>query len=345
MEQNRQVDAGLSHPVARPTLLAGLILLLTAALVAGRLPPVPQWRLSIWFVVVATAADFALVTARRPGRLSRASLALILGGSLISLLVVLADRDRLVVISFYALSYLTLVGSLLIMRGHPYPGALVAAAMLAGTCYLGVDTGASTTAILGRLAQPLVTVAAFTLVHLIARSIEGGRSRAVAQQLEALAQTDAVRSRNASEHLALSEIPALARPVLERLAAGEPLTPAFRAEIVAADEAVRSHIRRDVPYHAGFLGAIDAARARGVSVQLIGNEDPEPGRMTTNLAEALIRKLGNEDLSAVTIRFLPHSRGGFVTLLLEGSQGAQRFEFEADGSPRRPPDRLSPPAE
>lgn len=335
MEQTARVDAGLSSPLARPTLLLGLTLLLIGALVARRLPPLDQWSFSLWFGAAALTTDFVLVTARRPGPLSRANLAVIVIGSLLVVLLGFGDREELGVIAFYGLGYLTLAGSLLIMRGHPFTGTLVSAVMLVNIYWLGFNAGATVAQQLERLAWPLVTVVAFALIHLMAGSIEGRRSRAVAQQLEALTHADAVRSRSVGEHRALSEIPAMARPVLERIAAGEVLTPAFRAEVLAVNEAVRGHIRRDLPYHAGFLGAIDAARARGVSVQVLGNEDPAPLRMSEDLAAVLVGHLEDDDLAAVTIRFLPRSRGGFMTLLVEGSQGAQRFEFEADGSTRR----------
>ncbi len=74
---------------------------------------------------------------------------------------------------------------------------------------------------------------------------------------------DALRSRSLSQRRALSEIPSLVVPLLQRIAAGETLTAEFHAEVAAADEVVRNYLRGDVPFHSGFLSAVSEARRRG----------------------------------------------------------------------------------
>lgn len=146
------------------------------------------------------------------------------------------------------------------------------------------------------------------------------------------------------EHRALSEIPAMARPVLERITAGEVLTPAFRAEVLAVNEAVRGHIRRDLPYHAGFPGAIDAARARE-SPQALGNEDPAPLRMSEDLASCSSGTWRRRSRSRHD-PFSSSPRGGFMTLLVEGSQArngssSRRMAAPAAGEARWCPRRTT----
>jgi len=336
VEQTR-VDTGLSNPLARPTLLAGWFLVLIGALVGGLLPHVDQWGLSIWVAVAAIAIDFAIVTVRRPGSLTRPLLATVVIVSAIAVVLLLWDHRELDVTAVYALGYLNMGVSLLIMRGHLVVGGISSAVVLGSIVWIGVLTGKGPVEQLERLAQPLVTVAAFSILYAIAYSIEGKRSRTVAQQLHTVIQADAMRTRAVGENRALSEIPALAQPILERIAAGEPLTPEFHREVVAVNEAVRNRIRRDVPHHAGFLDAIDEARGRGMTVRVIGTEDPVSPRMPDALATRLIDLLATEGAVAATVRFLPGSRGGSTTLLLEQPDDARRYEFAADGTPRGEP--------
>lgn len=342
MEATPRIDAGLSNPLARPALLFGLIVLLISAQVGGVMPPVHLWPFPIWFAVCAVAISFSIVTAHRPGPLHRLQVSLVVGVSLAAMLLLLWNDDGRGPISAYSLGYLAMGVALLILRGHPVVGSVAAVMMLAGIVWLGVRTGAGVLEHLERLAQPLAMIGAFWLLFILTRSIEGRRSRAVAQQLRSVVRTDQASNRRANEQRALSEVPGLAGPLLERIAAGESLTDEFHAELLAADDALRNHIRRDLPYHPGFLHAVDQARGRGVVVQMIGTEDPATPCMHDSLAARLIELLSTNPavadsaaagpITAATIRFRSAARGGTTTLLAECAGGARRYEFDAQGN-------------
>lgn len=342
METTPRIDAGLSSPLARPTLLFGLLALLIAAQVGGALLPLHLWPFPIWFAVCAVTIAFSTVTAHRPGPLQRLQLVLVVGVSLAAMLLLLWNEEGRGPISVYALGYLAMGVTLLIPRGHPVTGTVAAVTMLAGIVWLGARAGSGVLEHLERLAQPLAMIEAFWLLFALTRSIDGRRSRAVARQLRSVVRTDRASNRSANERRVLSEVPGLAGPLLERIAAGEALTDEFRAELIAADNALRNHIRRDLPYHPGFLYAVDQARGRGVVVQMIGAEDPATPCMHDSLAARLIDLLSTDPtvadpITAATIRFRSAARGGTTTLLAECAGGARRYEFDAQGNLLREP--------
>lgn len=338
MDSVTRVDSGLSHPLARPTMLFGWLVLLIGALISGALPPIARWDFVSWFVIGAVTATFSVMTASRPGPLSRPQVALAAGVSFAAALLILSEANRLLgETSAHALGYLNLGVSLLILRGHPLAGTLSSTALLGIMIRWGILNGMDARQQLDHLAPMLVTVVACWTLFLIGQSIAGHRSRTVAQQLRTVVESEAARNRNAGEHRALSEIPVLAEPLLQRIAEGEELTADFHAQLVEANEAVRDHLRRDLPYHAGFLRAIAEARRRGVMVRVIGNEDPASPRMSDALADRLTTLVGIEDLVGITIRFLPRSRGGTTSLLAEGPDDIRRYEFDPDGNLIREP--------
>lgn len=339
MDATSRVDAGLSHPLARPTLLFGLLMLLVAAHVGSALPPIQGWDFPVWLTVGTIAADFVLVTVRKPGRLARWQVTTMVGFSFAAamLLVVPGDGGTSYRAIPYALGYLNLSLSLLVLRGHTVVGTLSALTILSGLALWGVRAGLNPTAQAEYLGQPTVTLVGFWMIFLVSRSIANSRVRTVAQQLSAVAETDAARGIRADERRALSEIPDRVEPLLRRIASGEPLTEGFRAELIAADEEVRNLLRHDLPDHQGLLGAIANARARGATVRVIGNEDPSAAQLREVLADRLIELLATDGLTSATVRFLPRSRGGAVSLLLEGEDWVRRYEFDSNGELLREP--------
>lgn len=239
-------------------MLFGLLMLLVAAHVGSALPPIQGWDFPVWLTVGTIAADFVLVTVRKPGRLARWQVTTMVGFSFAAamLLVVPGDGGTSYRAIPYALGYLNLSLSLLVLRGHTVVGTLSALTILSGLALWGVRAGLNPTAQAEYLGQPTVTLVGFWMIFLVSRSIANSRVRTVAQQLSAVAETDAARGILADERRALSEIPDRVEPLLRRIASGEPLTEGFRAELIAADEEVRNLLRHDLPDHQGLLGAI-----------------------------------------------------------------------------------------
>ncbi len=333
MDTTARVDAGLSHPLARPTLLFGLLMLLIAAQVGSALPLIQAWSFELWVVAAVIALDFVLVTVRTPGRLARWQAALMAGATLAAaaLLLALSHADASDRGSLYALGYLNLGVSLLLLRGHTVVATLSAVAILGGLALWGVRARLTPIAMAEYLGQPVVTLIGFWVLFLVSRSIARSRVRMTVRQLSAVTETDAARGARADEMRALAEIPERVEPLLHRIAAGEPVTGSFRADLIAADEEVRNLLKRDLPDHPGLLQGIADARARGVTVRVIGNEDPSAARLPEALAGRLIELLATDGVVRATARFLPRSRGGAVSLLLEGEDWARRYEFDSNG--------------
>lgn len=335
MESTSRVDAGLSHPYARPTLLFGWIMVLAAALINGALPPIGRWDLAEWSVVLTVVIVFAVATRRSRGALPAPLVILVVGVSLVSAAVVVWTAGESTAVP-YAFGYLNLGVCLLILRGHTLVGTVSSGLLIAGILVWGAQNGADGVGRAEQLAPLLVALTASHALLRIMRSIAGGRSRVVAQRLRTVAETDAARIRHAGEHRALSEIPPLVDGLLRRISAGEALTDEFRAQLLTADEAVRDHLRRDLPYHAGFLRAVSETRTRGAAVRLLGSETRSAG-MSEALADRLIALLTAEDLTSATIRFSSHSRGGATSMLLDGGAGIRRHDFDPAGNLLREP--------
>lgn len=70
---------------------------------------------------------------------------------------------------------------------------------------------------------------------------------------------------------------------------------------------------------------------------MIGNEDPSAAQLREVLADRLIELLATDGLTSATVRFLPRSRGGAVSLLLEGEDWVRRYEFDSNGELLREP--------
>ncbi|MFT3970729.1 MAG: hypothetical protein QM695_10745 [Micropruina sp.] len=333
MDATPRVDAGLSHPLARPTLLFGLLMLAVAVHVGTVLPPIQGWSFAIWVTAGVIAFDFILVTVRKPGRLARWQVALLAGFSLAAAALLLASGEGAPSgrASAYAMGYLNLSVSLLLLRGHTIVATASAVTILSGLALGGVRAEVGPMAMAEYLGQPMVTLVGFWVIFLVSRSIARSRVRTTERQLSAVTETDAAQLVRADELRALTEIPDRVEPLLRRIVAGEPITGSFRAELIAADEEVRNLLRRDLPDHAGLLQAIADARARGVTVRLIGNEDPSAARLPEALAGRLIELLVQDGVTRATVRLLPRSRGGAVSLLLEGDEWARRYEFDSNG--------------
>lgn len=330
MDATPRVDAGLSYPLARPVLLFALAVLSISAMIDGRLPQFPLWSPAQALSIAAVITVIIVVTTRRPGPLSRRQLAVAIVPALMctALLLSLQRNGWSVLVLGYLCSY----AAFLIPRGHPVAGTASAGAIFTGLVVYRYVYGIPLSVETDLVVQPFVMILACWGLFLISRSIAENRSRAVAQQFLTLAQTDTVRSASAEERRATREIPDLAEPVLRRIVAGEPLTDAMRAELIAADGAVRDLIRLDLPRHAGFAQAIAAARERGTDVRLIGSEDPSGTPLGEALARKLIALLDTEGLVRATARFLPESLGGSVSLLIEGEGWIRRYEFDPDGN-------------
>lgn len=326
MDPTPRVDAGLSHPLARPVLLFGMLMVLIGAIITGAVPPVSHWDASLWVAFFASALSAFIVTIRRPGPLAPWQLAITAGVSLIAGIVIrLQDTSES---AATLLAQMSGGAAFVILRGHPLVGTLTSGALFLSlvnwtTTELGIWGKAED------LVQPIIAILGCIAFFFITRSIAGNRSRTIDQQFLTIAETEFMRTVIAGEQHAMEEISQRAEPILARIAAGEPITDELHVQVRAADEDVRHLIRLDLPRHLGFLATVTEARRRGISIRLIGSEDPT--HLSDALAEQLIALLSTDGLTRATIRFLSRSTGGTVSLLAEGPGWTRRYMFDPAG--------------
>ena len=337
MEPTSRLDEGFAHPLARPVLLFGWIMMLVAALVGRAVPDVRSWSLELWLTILAITVTFLVVTVRRPGRLRWPYVVLLMAVSFATVIVLLFPwTDVPLDTKKYAFGFLNMGISFLILRGRPVAGTISSLMVLAGLLGWGIGEGRDVIGLLKILAQPLVTLIAFLLFYLIGRAIAGRPSRVVNLQLAVVTETDEARS-NSSTHLqAMREIRALVEPLLKRISDGELLTPEFHLQLMEADEIVRTYLRGDVPVHDDFLQAVSMARKNKVMVRVVGNENSS-SPMSDALAKPLSELLLTNGIKEAVIRFSPPSRGGMTTILIEGPEGTCRYEFDPQGNLMREP--------
>ncbi|ALJ21172.1 hypothetical protein [Microbacterium sp. No. 7] len=332
MDTAGRVDAGLSRPLARPTFVFGMTAVLVGAVVTGLAPPLADWRPAHWLILVTLMTNCVVVTTRRPGRLSAPRLSLVLGLSAVTVALIVAERET-VLIRGGAIGQICLTLSLLVPRGHPVIGTLATAgALAAGLLRFSMLAGWALSPA-DHVLQPLAALVACWFLFLVTRFIASRRSRTLVRELGALAAADAERAALAEERRTAREVAQRVEPLLQRIVAGEGITAALRAEAARTEEEVRELIRGDMPRHPGFRAAVAEARRRGVNVRVIGSGEPVAAVMLDGLADPLVGLLGREDVTKATIRFLPRSRDAAATVLLEGPGSLERFEFDADGAP------------
>jgi len=154
------------------------------------------------------------------------------------------------------------------------------------------------------------------------------RSLRAAEHSDAVAE-EAVRQTRAAEAAAerglalLAEAGARARPVLERLAAGEGGPDVARdARVAEAD--IRDLIRATRLVVPPLDGACRTARESGVAVLLLddGDEGALPARVLEEVA-ALVRSASVAATRSITIRALPSGRRDLLTFLADGVDGAE----------------------
>lgn len=332
MEPNRNLDAGLSRPLARPTFLFGWVVLTAAAVVGHLFPPIAQWGSAHWLAVLALATDFTLATSRRPGRLPWPHVVVMIGGTALALV---ASFDGwmcyLGAATPYAYGLLNMGIALLILRGHSVVGTMSSVGIMVVLVAVETADGASAAQQFGDLAPLLVTIIAVWVVYFILRSIMGGRKSTVARQLRAAVRIESTGRHSFDELHVRQEIAVLTEPILRRISVGEPMSATFRSQIVAVDEQVRNLLRRDLPSHDGLLRSIAAARDAGMLVRVFGGEDSFTRQISNELAASLIDLLSSEDVEEATIRFQALARGGTTTVLLKGPSGARRYELDPAG--------------
>ncbi|WP_139277297.1 hypothetical protein [Rhodococcoides corynebacterioides] len=231
------------------------------------------------------------------------------------------------------------VVTFLCVRGRPWWGWAEYAAVVVVTLAWATDTGQGWT-----IAGPLVlpSVALVLMGSFFAHAIR----TPVADIFELRAQTTVRAAEEAAAAASLHErdvqltrLDELARPLLTRIASGEPLADDERLACRLLESQLRDSFRArglvDVS------SAVRAARSRGVDVLLLddrGHENTET--VDDAIVDAVVAALENPAVEAVTVRLLPPDRDSAASILVDGVDGPRRVDLphavRGDETPRPP---------
>lgn len=135
----------------------------------------------------------------------------------------------------------------------------------------------------------------------------------------------------------LTRLDELARPLLTRIASGEPLADDERLACRLLESQLRDSFRArglvDVS------SAVRAARSRGVDVLLLDDRGQQNTETVDDaIVDAVVAALENPAVEAVTVRLLPPDRDSAASILVDGVDGPRRVDLphavRGDETPR-----------
>lgn len=143
----------------------------------------------------------------------------------------------------------------------------------------------------------------------------------------------------------LDELDQLARPLLERIATGVPLSDEERLACELLEARLRDGLRAPGLQRPDVVAAAQAARSRGVVVVMLDDKgmDGGPKELHTSLAEEVVAELEAVQDGTVTVRILPPRRRVMATILISGEQ-VRRVEFDRAGERMVKVERVSSPS-
>ena len=232
---------------------------------------------------------------------------------------------------YYFSAYLP---ALLIARGNVRMGVVGGVLVLAVGLGWAARVGSGLPGYLNVVAIPLSALLVGVLWQLMFRRAVG---REVAHRGEAARSGLARRAHEealARSRRELAQIELEARPLLERLAAGEPIDDGVRADLEVAEATIRDRIRSPLLQHPALTPELARLRRGGVHVLLLG-EVPDDGGphepMAGPLAAAVVRELADaEPGGSVVIRRLPD--GGAVSVVVRGASTTRQVQLSVDGT-------------
>lgn len=281
--------------------------------------------------IVAAAAGTAaamIVTIQQPRRLTRLEAGLVVGLCVCGAGAALAASPEVTnLLLFNTISHVVL---LLIPRGNVAPGLVGWALVIAYGLFWALPRDPGLLALAELLSIPLGALAGcllwrYVVVEITRRQIAGRSAVAASQERSARTLAGVQASRNQ-----LRGFRDVARPVLEDLVRGHPIDDDMRARLAQAEAEIRDRIRVPQMRHPLVTQRVGELRALGVTVVLLGEPDPE--LIGGDLAEALVRLLGDVVAGRVTIRCLPHGREARLSVVIAGGDDTRQVQFAADGS-------------
>ena len=220
--------------------------------------------------------------------------------------------------------------ALLIARGNSIIGGIGAAVTLGYGLTWGVLTRAAPDAVVELLAVPLIAIVAGVIWRVVLRQMVArerlDRADAVRAELQARADAEAVEASRRE----LAEIARQARPLLDRIVAGEPLGE-LRVDLRVTEGAIRDRIRSPGLQRPILTDAIAERRRAGVDVLLLGEHATETP-LTQDSIETIGALIAEADSGRVTVRILPPGRDAVASVVHQRGDGVRRTMIGAVGA-------------
>ncbi|MDJ0393607.1 hypothetical protein QMK17_09725 [Rhodococcus sp. G-MC3] len=165
------------------------------------------------------------------------------------------------------------------------------------------------------------------LIRPTAASIYALREEQAAQRVAKAAAAATAEERRRQ----LRRLDELARPVLVRLAGATEPDDAVAREAILVEASLRDSIRARALYVPEIASAARAARARGVTVQLLddGGLDGIDAGTVAELRTEIATRLAAAETGSVTVRILPPGRDVLATVVAYRVDDTERYELKA----------------
>jgi hypothetical protein len=290
-------------------------------------------------LLIAVAAYAVVSPAREPLSRGRTAGILLLCAATTLIMYARTDTTQITASAFWHVGAVSVILLILIARGRW---------QAAWGCYLGVAVSTAVWALANAL-DPLAGLP--TMVHHACILVAGtllvlglGRMEGVLTDLAAqLAAADAAEATSMAatreRALQLDRVNTLVRPALERVARGMLLTDAERADCLLVEATMRDAIRGRCVFVAPVIGAVRAARQRGVEVSLLDDHgesddhgDHGPGSQPdrahrariANIAAVVASELDATTQGSFTARVLPAGRPYLATIVIDDVDGVKQ---------------------
>ncbi|MBF6174944.1 sensor histidine kinase [Nocardia blacklockiae] len=181
---------------------------------------------------------------------------------------------------------------------------------------------------------PLIIVVTGILIAAIARSTLGALRRLADESASGAAARATLRAQGEERARQLERLDDRARPMLERIAAGDGLTDTERYESRLLEAELRDGLRAPALTTAALAAATRGARSRGVEVLLLddGGLADAPDTAVAAVLTEVAQQLDKANAGAVTVRILPPARPVLATILIDAPTELRRIEIDHHGT-------------
>jgi hypothetical protein len=293
----------------------------------------PLWPVVVVIAIMAAATVAVIVASHDPLRGSTAALlALSTPAAAVILLCVVPvplESSNQVWVSGYA----TIIYVFMCLRGR----ALYAWLSIALTAVIyGLWTSLTDQGWWAGASIPLYNSGAVAVATVLAIAIRPTiRSIFVLRQLatERGAHASAIAAAQQERTVRLRELDQLARPLLARIATGEPLSDVERQSCELLEAHLRDQLRAQALVNPTTAAAARAARGRGVEVLMIddGGLDDAAAHVRDWASTVVADTLAEAGDGDVRIRVLPPGRSTVLSIYRSGMSGTRRIDLDRSG--------------